>query len=40
MDITAEFNVCLKKQGAQPTIRKSYDLKTINLFLQEAYEIV
>jgi hypothetical protein len=40
MDITADFNVCLKQKGAQPITKKSYDLKTINSFLQEAYEIV
>ncbi|KAI5366361.1 Putative SNARE-complex protein Syntaxin-18 [Septoria linicola] len=38
-DITADFNVCLKSKAAEPVLRKTYDLQTINSFLQEAYSI-
>lgn len=39
-DITPDFNIGLKDRGAQPVLRKEYDLSTINSFLQEAYSIV
>lgn len=39
-DITLDFNVCLKEQGATPVLKHAYDLGAINSFLQEAYSIV
>lgn len=39
-DITPDFNICLKKEGAEPVIKREYDIQAINSFLQEAYNIV
>lgn len=38
-DITADFNVCLKKRNAQPVTHHAYNIERINSFLQEAYSI-
>lgn len=38
-DITADFNICLKKHNAQPVIHRDFDLSRIDSFLQEAYSI-
>ncbi|KAF2171670.1 hypothetical protein M409DRAFT_63296 [Zasmidium cellare ATCC 36951] len=38
-DITPDFNSSLKEKGAQPVVKKDYDIQTINSFLQEAYNI-
>lgn len=39
-DITPDFNICLKAKGAQPVLKREYDLDKINSFLHEAYSIV
>ncbi len=39
-DITPDFNICLKKKGAQVVLRKEFDVQRISSFLQEAYSIV
>ena len=39
-EITPDFNICLKEKGAQPALRKEYDLGQIDAFLQDAYSIV
>lgn len=39
-DLTPDFSIYLKQHGAQPIVRKAYDLGKINSFLQEAYSIV
>ncbi|KAK4544119.1 hypothetical protein LTR36_004617 [Oleoguttula mirabilis] len=38
-DITPDFNVCLKARGAQPVLKRQYDLDKINSFLHEAHSI-
>lgn len=38
-DITADFNVCLKKHDAQPVLHRDYNIERIDSFLQEAYSI-
>lgn len=38
-DITADFNLCLKKHNADPVIHHDYNIKRIDSFLQEAYSI-
>ncbi|KAK1067120.1 hypothetical protein LTR12_007506 [Friedmanniomyces endolithicus] len=38
-DITPDFNICLKKKGAQVVLRKEFDVQRISSFLQEAYSI-
>lgn len=38
-DITADFNICLKKHNVQPIIHRDFDLSRIDSFLQEAYSI-
>lgn len=39
-DITPDFSICLKEKGAQPVVRREYDLEQIDAFLQDAYSIV
>lgn len=39
-EITPDFNICLREYGAQPTLRKEYNLDQIDAFLQDAYSIV
>ena len=39
-DITPDFNLCLQAKGAQPVVKKDFDLDKINSFLHEAYSIV
>lgn len=39
-DITPDFSICLKEKGAQPIVRREYDLEQIDAFLQDAYSIV
>lgn len=39
-DITPDFSICLKEKGAQPILRREYDLEQIDTFLQDAYSIV
>lgn len=38
-DITADFNICLKKHNADPVLHHDYNIKRIDSFLQEAYSI-
>ena len=39
-DITPDFNLCLQAKGAQPVVKKDFNLDKINSFLHEAYSIV
>ena len=39
-DLLPDFNVCLKKHGAEPVLKARYDFDKINSFLKEAYSIV
>jgi len=39
-NITPDFNVCLQERGAQPALKKDFNIERINTFLQEAYSIV
>lgn len=39
-DITPDFSICLNSRGAQPVLKREYNLEKINSFLQEAYSIV
>ena len=39
-DITPDLNITLSSKGAQPVLKKAYDVQTLNAFLQEAYSIV
>jgi syntaxin 18 len=39
-DITPDFNICLHNKGAQPVLKRDFDVEKINSFLQEAYDIV
>lgn len=39
-DLLPDFNICLKRHGAEPALKVQYDFNKINSFLQEAYSIV